>query len=42
LTIDLKREVPEEMKPRQIEIATSGKATPNSSPKQIEAEKPAA
>ncbi|PBB41523.1 MAG: Hsp20 family protein [Mesorhizobium sp.] len=42
LTIDLKREVPEEMKPRQIEIATSGKATPNSSPNQIEAEKPAA
>ncbi|RUV81831.1 Hsp20 family protein [Mesorhizobium sp. M1A.F.Ca.IN.022.07.1.1] len=42
LTIDLKREVPEEMKPRQIEIATSGKATPKSSPKQIEAGKPAA
>ncbi|MDG4876331.1 Hsp20 family protein [Mesorhizobium sp. WSM4935] len=42
LTIDLKREVPEAVKPRQIEIATSGKTTSKSSPKQIEAEKPAA
>ncbi|UCI10567.1 Hsp20 family protein [Mesorhizobium sp. B1-1-8] len=41
LMIDLKREIPEEMKPRKIEIATSGKAT-RSSPKLIEAEKPAA
>ena len=41
LTIDLKREIPEEMKPRRIEIATE-KATPKGAPKKIEAEKQAA
>ncbi len=44
LTIDLKRELPEEMKPRRIEIAT-GKALPSAETvetKQIEAEKQAA
>ncbi len=41
LTIDLKREIPEEMKPRRIEI-TAGKALPNADTRQIEAEKQAA
>lgn len=41
LTIDLKREIPEEMKPRQIEIATD-MALPKAETKQIEAEKQAA
>lgn len=41
LTIDLKREIPEEMKPRKIEIA-AGKALPKVETKQIEAEKQAA
>lgn len=41
LTIDLKREIPEEMKPRRIEIAT-GKALPKVEARQIEAEKQAA
>lgn len=41
LTIDLKREIPEEMKPRRIEIA-SEKATPKVATKKIEAEKHAA
>lgn len=41
LTIDLKRELPEEMKPRRIEIAT-GAALPKAEAKQIEAEKQAA
>lgn len=36
LTIDLKREIPEEMKPRKIEIAT-GEALPKAQAKQIEA-----
>jgi molecular chaperone IbpA len=39
LTIDLKREIPEEMKPRQIEIGT---AMPKAETKQIEAETQAA
>lgn len=41
LIIDLKREIPEEMKPRQIEIATDT-ALPKAETKQIEAEKQAA
>lgn len=41
LTIDLKREIPEEMKPRRIEIAADT-ALPKSKTKQIEAEKQAA
>ncbi|RUM24038.1 molecular chaperone Hsp20 [Rhizobium vallis] len=41
LTIDLKREIPEEMKPRQIEIRT-GPGMPKAETKQIEAEKHAA
>lgn len=41
LTIDLKREIPEEMKPRRIEIG-SGKALPKVETKQIETEKQAA
>jgi molecular chaperone IbpA len=41
LTIDLKREVPEEMKPRRIEIASS-EAQSKTSTKQIEAGKQAA
>ena len=41
LKIDLKREVPEEMKPRRIEIA-AGESLPKVETKQIEAEKQAA
>ncbi|TPI28294.1 Hsp20 family protein [Mesorhizobium sp. B2-1-8] len=41
LTIDLKREIPEEMKPRRIEIG-SAKAKPKAEAKQIEANKQAA
>lgn len=41
LTIDLKREIPEEMKPRQIAIASDG-AIPADQVKQIEAGKQAA
>lgn len=41
LTIDLKREVPEEMKPRRIDIA-AGEALPKVETKQIETEKRAA
>ncbi|MGO4562675.1 Hsp20 family protein [Rhizobiales bacterium 3FA27D7] len=41
LTIDLKREIPEEMKPRRIEIAAE-QATPKVATKKIEAEKQAA
>ena len=41
LTIDLKREIPEEMKPRKIEIA-AGEALPKVKTKQIENEKQAA
>ncbi|WP_404400488.1 Hsp20 family protein [Pelagibacterium halotolerans] len=41
LTIDLKREIPEEMKPRKIEIAV-GRSLPKVETKQIEAEKQAA
>ncbi|PBC11238.1 Hsp20 family protein [Mesorhizobium sp. WSM3859] len=41
LTIDLKREIPEEMKPRRIEIGAD-KATPKNATKKIEAEKHAA
>ncbi|MBY5356971.1 Hsp20 family protein [Rhizobium leguminosarum] len=41
LTIDLKREIPEEMKPRQIEIGT-GNAMPKAETRQIEAETQAA
>ncbi|MBA5803840.1 Hsp20 family protein [Rhizobium changzhiense] len=41
LTIDLKREIPEEMKPRQIEIGT-GNAMPKAETKHIEAETQAA
>jgi molecular chaperone IbpA len=41
LTIELKRELPEEMKPRRIAIA-SGEALPKVETKQIEAEKLAA
>ena len=41
LTIDLKREIPEEMKPRRIEIGSTG-ATPKVEQRKIEAEKQAA
>ncbi|WP_037078566.1 Hsp20 family protein [Neorhizobium vignae] len=41
LTIDLKRDIPEEMKPRQIEIRT-GQGMPKTETKQIEAKKQAA
>ncbi len=41
LTVDLKREIPEEMKPRHIAIA-AGEALPTAETKQIEAEKLAA
>ncbi|MBY5348019.1 Hsp20 family protein [Rhizobium leguminosarum] len=41
LTIDLKREIPEEMKPRQIEIGV-GNTMPKAETKQIEAETQAA
>ncbi|WP_185985414.1 Hsp20 family protein [Aureimonas mangrovi] len=41
LTIDLKREIPEEMKPRRIEIA-AGEASHEIETKQIEAEQQAA
>jgi molecular chaperone IbpA len=41
LTIDLRRELPEEMKPRRIEISTAD-ASPKARPKRIEAEKQAA
>jgi len=41
LTIDLKREVPEEMKPRKIQIA-AGEALPKVGTRQIEADKQAA
>lgn len=41
LTIDLKREVPEEMRPRRIAV-TSGGASPQAEAKQIETEKLAA
>lgn len=41
LTVDLKREIPEAMKPRRIEIAT-GVALPETGTKQIEAEQQAA
>ncbi|WP_332302826.1 Hsp20 family protein [Rhizobium sp. GR12] len=41
LTIDLKREIPEAMKPRRIEIAT-GTALPGAEAKQIEAKQKAA
>jgi molecular chaperone IbpA len=41
LTIDLKRELPEEMKPRRITITSSG-ALPKVETKQIETEKLAA
>lgn len=41
LTIDLKREIPEEMKPRRIEIAAD-KALPEAQAKQIEADPQAA
>lgn len=41
LTIDLKRDLPEEMKPRRIAIAT-GEALPKVETKRIEAEKQAA
>ncbi|MBB3394830.1 MULTISPECIES: Hsp20 family protein [unclassified Rhizobium] len=41
LTIDLKREIPEEMKPRQIEIRT-GQIMPKAETKQIEAKQQAA
>ncbi|TCV68675.1 Hsp20 family protein [Neorhizobium sp. S3-V5DH] len=41
LTIDLKREIPEAMKPRRIEISTD-EALPKVDTKQIEAEKQAA
>ncbi|TPK10467.1 Hsp20 family protein [Mesorhizobium sp. B2-5-7] len=41
LSIDLKREIPEEMKPRKVEIA-AGAALPKAETKQIEAEKQAA
>jgi molecular chaperone IbpA len=42
LTISLKRELPEEMKPRRIEIATGGKMMPKVSQRQIEAHRQAA
>ncbi len=41
LTIDLKREIPEEMKPRRIEIGSTT-ATPKVAQRKIEAEKQAA
>ena len=41
LTIDLKREIPEEMKPRQIEIRT-GQIMPKAETKQIEGKQQAA
>ena len=41
LTIDLKREIPEEMKPRRIEIGSVA-ATPKVAQRQMEAEKQAA
>ncbi|MDP9812815.1 molecular chaperone IbpA [Rhizobium tibeticum] len=41
LTIDLKREIPEEMKPRQIEIRT-GQGMPKAETKQIEGKQQAA
>lgn len=41
LTIDLQREIPDEMKPRRIEIAAT-KAAPEAKIKQIEADKQAA
>jgi molecular chaperone IbpA len=41
LTVDLRREIPEAMKPRRIEIAT-GVALPKAETKQIEAEQQAA
>ena len=41
LTIDLKREIPEEMKPRRIEIGSVA-ATPKVAQRKIEAEKQAA
>ena len=41
LTIDLKREIPEEMKPRRIEIGSAA-ATPKVAQRKIEAEKQAA
>ncbi|KAB2680970.1 Hsp20 family protein [Brucella pseudintermedia] len=41
LTIDLKRQIPEEMKPRRIEIV-AGEALPKVETQQIEAEKQAA
>ena len=41
LTIDLKREIPEEMKPRRIEIGSTA-ATPKVEQRNIEAEKQAA
>ena len=41
LTIDLKREIPEEMKPRRIEIGSVA-AAPNVAQRKIEAEKQAA
>jgi molecular chaperone IbpA len=40
LTVDLRREIPEEMKPRRIEIA-AGEALPKLETKQIEAEQAA-
>ncbi len=40
LTIDLKREIPEEMKPRKIEIGAAS-TTRKSEPKQIEGSKAA-
>jgi molecular chaperone IbpA len=42
LTIELKRELPEEMKPRRIAIATQGDAQPKGTANQIGAEKLAA
>ncbi|MDG4854984.1 MAG: Hsp20 family protein [Mesorhizobium sp.] len=41
LTIDLKREIPEEMKPRRIEI-TADKSSPKAATKKIEADNKAA
>ncbi|HVW56942.1 MAG TPA: Hsp20 family protein, partial [Rhizobiaceae bacterium] len=41
LTIDLRRELPEEMKPRRIEIATAETPT-KARPKRIETDKQAA
>lgn len=42
LTIDLKRELPEEMKPRKIEIANEATAQPKAKVRQLEAENLAA